>query len=426
MTADDSTSDGDGSEEVTKRRRETATKRRQETATERGPGDETGRRPVEVTRRALLAGVGASALSAVGVAGVRADAGETAPTDRQQNGPTIPPRLPSAIDVDPAAGTVTLPLYRGQAPGGAVYYVLLETSDFRQARRRGLNWSPKLTNAVGTNAVQEGAGRQPRAGNRADAAVGVAFTATPNFALDRNVVPGPEGFPLGGGTNPGARSDRYTPLFVTRRGVVYNAPHVANESGDHDAVVDIDRDALTVTLGLTAGFYEGQRVLYVSTEASSAELAALEGATYAPSLNAAPSAGDRVAATSAREPIVPVVNGPMGADNPERQGLRSAVAGEGSPLNVVAEEQACGDPSFRDDCGALFYSPLWDVHPVEWTGDAIEAGQRRRLVSHQQVVAAFRAGELATAAPDGAVNEQFGNLRAAGALVNCSLILASP
>ncbi|WP_135824261.1 hypothetical protein [Halorussus ruber] len=371
-----------------------------------------------VSRRAFLASAGA--VGAIGLAGART---ATDTERRQQDEAAIPPRLPSALDIDPVEETITLPLYRGQAPTGEVYYVVFETSDFRQAGQRGLNWSPKLTNALGTNAVQDGAGRQPRARNRADTAAGVAFTATPNFALERQVVPGPDGFPLGGGTNPGARSDRYTPLFVTRRGVVYNAPHVANDSGEHDAVVAIDRDELEVTMRLTDGFYEGEHVRYVSTEASAPDIAALEAATYAPVLNAAPSAGDRTAATSAREPIIPVVNGPMGSDNPDRQGLRSAVAGEGSPLNVVAEEQTCGDPSSRADCGALFYSPLWDVHPVEWTREAIDADQRRRLTSHQEAVSAFRQGQLASAAPDGAMNEQLGGIRAAGALVNCPLVL---
>jgi hypothetical protein len=205
---------------------------------------------------------------------------------------------------------------------------------------------------------------------------------------------------------------------------VFNAPHDANESGVHDSVVALDRDAMEVTMQLTTGFYEGQRVRYVSTEASAFDLAALEAATYAPALNVVPSAGDRTAATSAREAIVPVVNGPMGADNPERQGLRSAVAGEGDPLNVVAERQTCRDPSFRADCSALFYSPLWDVHPVRWTDEAIDAGQRRRLTSHREAVAAFRQGRLASAAPEGTVDDQLGGLRAAGAVVNCPLVLA--
>ncbi|WP_276279237.1 hypothetical protein [Halorussus caseinilyticus] len=393
-----------------------------------------GSGPAGVTRRALLStGV---AVGAVGLAGARprqrdGTAGRTRRRDARdgQDGQdrrevAIPPRLPSAIDVDAENGTVTLPLYSGQAPTGTVHYVVFETTSLRVATDRGLNWSPKLANALDTNAVQRASGRQPRARNRESA--GVTFTATPNFALERQVVPGPEGFPLGGGTNPGARGERYTPLFVTRRGTVYNAPHVANDSGEHDAIVEIDRDGMEVTMRLTAGFYEGQRVLYASTEASSPELAALEAATYAPALNAAPSAGDRTTATSAREPIIPVVNGPMGADDPDRQGLRSAVAGEGSPLNVVAEQQTCGDPSFREDCDALFYSPLWDVHPVEWTAEAIDAGRRRRLTSHQEVIAAFRRERLATAAPDGTVNDQLGGLRAAGALVNCPLVLTGP
>src|SRR6056297_2752072 len=108
--------------------------------------------PESVTRRAFLAGAGA-----VGLAGARGGTDADATARRRQDEAAIPARLPSALDIDPVEGTVTLPLYRGQAPTGEVYYVVFETSDFRQARQRGLNWSPKLTNALGTNAVQDGA-----------------------------------------------------------------------------------------------------------------------------------------------------------------------------------------------------------------------------------------------------------------------------
>ncbi|WP_158057526.1 hypothetical protein [Halorussus halophilus] len=373
------------------------------------------------TRRRFLRTTGVAGALALGATTGSA----TSSVRRQDDEDAIPPRFASAIEIDVENSTVTLPLYRGQGPMGEALYVLLETTSLRHATNRGINWSPKLANALGTDAVQQVDGRQPRARNRGDAgtAAGIAFRATPDFAPERNVVPGPDGFPLAADTEPGAVSETYSPLVVTRRGVVYNAPHVANETGEHDNVVSIDRDAMEVTMALTAGFYEGERTLYVSTEASAPDVAALEGATYAPALNAAPAAGDRLTATSARESIVPVVNGPMGSDNPNRQGLRSAVAGEGSPLNVVAEEQECGDPSFRDDCDALFYSPLWDVHPVVWTQQAIDDGQRRRLTSHQDVIATFRREQLESGAPDGPVNEQLGGIRAAGAVVNCSLML---
>ncbi|WP_192498308.1 twin-arginine translocation signal domain-containing protein [Halorussus halophilus] len=362
-----------------------------------------------MTRRTFLGGVATAGVA--GLAGGRL----------QEDDDAIPSRFASAVEIDTENDTVTLPLYRGQSPMGNVFYVLFETTSLRRATRRGINWSPKLSNALGTDAVQQVDGRQPRARNRDQA--GIAFRATPNFTPERNVVPGPEGFPLSTDTQPGATSETYTPLITRDQDVVYNAPHVANETGEHDNVVSIDRNAMEVTMALTAGFYEGQRTLYVSTEASAPDVAALEGATYAPALNAAPAAADRSTATSARESIIPVVNGPMGADNPNRQGLRSAVAGEGSPLNVVAEEQECGDPSFRSDCEALFYSPLWDVHPVVWTQQAIDEGQRRRLTSHQDAITAFRRGQLESGAPDGPVNDLLGGMRAAGALVNCPLIL---
>ncbi len=53
-------------------------------------------------------------------------------------------------------------------------------------------------------------------------------------------------------------------------------------------------------------------------------------------------------------------------ENPQRQGLQSAAAGEGDPLNIIREEPECSDPSSPPNCSALQYSPLWDVHPVAW------------------------------------------------------------
>ncbi|MFC7079681.1 hypothetical protein [Halorussus caseinilyticus] len=112
--------------------------------------------------------------------------------------------------MDAENGTVTLPLYSGQAPTGTVHYVVFETTSLRVATDRGLNWSPKLANALDTNAVQRASGRQPRARNRESA--GVTFTATPNFALERQVVPGPEGSRSAAAPTP-ARAASATPRF---------------------------------------------------------------------------------------------------------------------------------------------------------------------------------------------------------------------
>ncbi|QLG61820.1 DUF7482 domain-containing protein [Halorarum salinum] len=380
---------------------------------------EPSRRPARSNRRTFLGALGAGAAvlgTSTSVRGSSADAGT-----RQTTG--IPAELASAIEIDAEGGTVTLPLFRGRGPDDEdVYYVLTESSRLQPAIRMGLNWSPKLENALGTPAVQEvttaGQGRfNPRNAQ-------VRFAGTVDFAPERNVAPGPDGFPLDSeNTRPGSVGDGSYSPFVTPTGgdgVVFNAPHVQNRTGVHDAVSDIDTDGMTVTLGLVDGFYEGREELYISTDAYPVDVAALEGTTHAPTLEAAPVAGNRDLESSAREAIIPIVNGPMGQDNPERQGLRSAVAGEGGPLNVTRSEQVCQRPGDPTEC-SVFYSPLWDVHPVVWTEEAIDDGRRRRLTDHEEIIDLVLSGDLASAA-DGPVNTLLGNIHAAVAAVNCPII----
>jgi hypothetical protein len=94
---------------------------------------------------------------------------------------------------------------------------------------------------------------------------------------------------------------------------------------------------------MTEGRYLDRQVLYISTDASDTVVAALENATYAPNLAAAPQAGSDDPSRSAREAMIPIVNGLRGVDNPQRQRLQSAVAGQGDPLNVIREEPECSD-----------------------------------------------------------------------------------
>jgi hypothetical protein len=52
--------------------------------------------------------------------------------------------------------TVTVPLHEGRTKDGRVtWYVVSESSDQADAKRRGVNYSNKLLNAVGTAAVQK-------------------------------------------------------------------------------------------------------------------------------------------------------------------------------------------------------------------------------------------------------------------------------
>jgi hypothetical protein len=179
----------------------------------------------------------------------------------------------------------------------------------------------------------------------------------------------------------------YSPLvrITNAGGHIYNAPIIAmgdnvqdfadaagkpNRKYVHDKVVSINISrtndfASTVTLALTTGFSFAKPVLYLSTEASVETTAALEGATLAPGLQDIATGHDD-SAFSAIERLFLTINGPTGCDNPQRQGLFSALTDGRGPLNVLG-----GIPTVATD-----YSPIWDVNVGEWTQRAIDRGWR--------------------------------------------------
>ena len=313
------------------------------------------------------------------------------------------PTLTSATNRDPVAEQVTLPLFTGTHAGQTVYYVVTDDSDQADAARRGVNWAPKLANALGTAAVQRvtvGAG-------------GVEFPGIVDFSPVRSVTPGPEGNEfLGGSYTPGAVGDaRYSPLITTGNGVVLNATQVADDSGVHDSVVSLDKAGRTVRMRTFFGLWNGHRTTYLHQDASSREVAAAEGSNYAPNLDAAPGLGSNDVNTSARSAIIPVVNGINGAGNPQRQGLNSALRGEGDPRNINQDIPGQGNGR---------YSPVWDVHPVVWTDAAIAAGKRKLLVSGSDVASAFGNGDIV--GPGTVPNDSLGGFPAAGFISNCPIV----
>ncbi len=349
---------------------------------------------------------------------------------------SLPNHLASATEVDTVNATAVLPLYRGQdANGGDVFYIITESNDVDISIELGLNWTPKLVHALGTLATQTATVVSGGAPNPNNFPV-LKFSGNVDFAPVKKLVPGPEGFPLDPATEPGSVGDaKYSPVVTFDGKVVYNASHLENSTGVHEKVISMDKANMTVKMQLTRGFYEGFPILYSSTETSDNDLSALEGGTFTPNLNAAPNPGDDKPFRSAREALIPVINGPMGKDNPMRQGLRSAVAGEGDPLNIFQEQAGCenaDDPgSF---CDAALYSPLWDVHPVLWTDAAIAAGMRTRVTTDKfEMIAPINIIELYA---DGFVipggmgvrNSSLGGLNAAGPaggrgiIVNCPII----
>lgn len=325
-----------------------------------------------------------------------------------------PNQLLRAGPIDLDAGTITLPLYEGQlADGRKVWYILTDTDDKGNADALGLNWAPKLT--------YTDVGRGARTATLEENATLTFESGAVNFQPEREVVPGeaPNAFPPTNAT-PGSMGDAdYSPLVRIENagGAIYNAPMIAfdvdratlnfpNGTPDygivHDKVVSIDPTNNTVTIALTQGFSFSKPVIYLSTDASDTLAAALEGATYAPALNDIPVGGDD-SAFSGIERIFVFINGPTGPDNPQRQGLNSALIDGRSPLNVLG-----GIPTVAND-----YSPLWDMNLGEWTNESIENGYRSRLTEEFQILGFVEDGWIT-----GPAGAPYGSV---GIIVNCPI-----
>jgi len=345
---------------------------------------------------------------------------------------SIPNQLESAINVDKVNHTVTLPLYKGAFGDQRVWFVLTDASDLQEAVRLGINWSPKLANGLGTPAVQHAFLSPASGAGQLNSRSVVHFQGTVDFSGQRVVIPGPDFFPVLAGTHAGPVGDaNYSPLFTFGHGIVYNGEQIANSTGVHPKVLSIDAGHRRATLRMTEGRYLNRQVLYLSTDASDTVVGALENATFAPNLGAAPQRGSDFCVNSpnsASEAIIPIVNGARGVDNPNRQGLQSAVAGEGDPLNIIREEPECSNPGDPAACSALQYSPLWDATPVAWTQSAIDAGLRVRIGSHETVEELFNEGLLVNDNPGGLSQkdpEIFG-LRALGVVIDCPPMFVMP
>jgi hypothetical protein len=354
------------------------------------------------------------AISALGLllgnAAIAAD--EAPPNARPPSVGIFSYSLPSALNIDIAHETVTLPLHKGRTRNGeTTWYIVTESSDQSDATQRGVNYSNKLLNALGTAAVQN-------ARLQGDTLV---FDGTVNFGLTHVLVPGPNGFPPTQFAAGAMGDAKYSPLVcivadgtLPCKGVVLNAPQVANDTGVGGSVADIDYERKTVTLSMLGGWVDGQFTLYLRTDASTELVAAIEHSTYASNLNAAPGLGNDEPPSS-RAAIIPVVNGIRGDVNPMRQGLESALLGEGDPFNVPQEQP--NDP--------VHYSPIWDVTPVMWTDAAIAAGLRVQLHSQDAVRTQAMAGNIVSALP-GTPNTGLGGINAIGAISNCPIIAVFP
>src|SRR4051794_31128274 len=207
--------------------------------------------------------------------------------------------------------TVDLPLHHGTSRGRDVWFVVLDANTSNAAQAWGANRSNKLANAAGTPAVQ-----------RVTVARDGTIDFPANVDFDReHVVSAPHGFPPDDFA-PGAVGEQgYSPLIQLPDGTILNAPQIAVGNGPDDnahmadKVVSLDRAHGTVRYKETDGFPRGNPVKYVSTDATDPLAAALEDATLAPALNAAPFAGGD-GTDSARASLAAFVNGATGLNNP--------------------------------------------------------------------------------------------------------------
>jgi hypothetical protein len=311
--------------------------------------------------------------------------------------------------VDLVREVVRLPLHRGRLSSGeTVWFVLTDVSDFDTSRKMGLTWAPSLSKAKDLSSTR--AAEMDESNNftfklgRVDFSPVQMLTAgkAPNFFPPRLARAGSVG------------DAHYSPLVrvTNRNDIVFNAPMIAFNVGPEkisfcggnpdysvvtDSVANICPDNGTVDLKLRFGFADGKHLRYLSFDANSEESAALEASTFAP-------AESDILQSGATEIIYTIVNGRTGRNDPERQGLNSALSGEGPSLDILAQ--------FKEISAG--YSPMWDVQLAEWTKDAIEKNQRKLITDGEDVTAKSETGLLVS--PGG------GPVRTTGILVNCPVV----
>lgn len=321
-----------------------------------------------------------------------------------------PYQLLQSGKVDVKKGNLTLPLYEGYMKQGhvPVWYVLTDVDDQQVATLLGLNFSAKLTNS----------GPGARTANF-DSNGDLIFNAgSVDFSPERRLAPGSSSpFPPSL-AQPGSRGDsNYSPLVrvLNAGGIIYNASIVAfgvtadkinfpNGHVDytkvHDQVLAIDPYNQTVTVQLINGFSFGRPLWYMSMDASTPLVAAIEGNTYAPLLSKLVTGKDD-SFSSPVERIFIAINGPMDCANPKRQGLNASITDGFRPNNTFG-----GIPTIATD-----YSPMWNGQLYQWSPASIKNGYREQLREEFQILTFVRDGLLT--GPNGT---KFGD---SGFIINC-------
>lgn len=363
--------------------------------------------------------------------------------------------LQSALGVDLTNSSVTLPLHQGSFEGETVWYVITESSDSGLANDLDVNFSAKLANmGIGCPKCVQEVTMRAEPGTPFGEAI-VEFQGIPDFKPDRKLVPGDGEISFPPATaEPGALGGRDYSPFIRIKGssAVYNAPIVAVGDGNFDVkthtntadrVLSIDPPTPasetpsgqflpgTVEMLLVQGLQAGQKIFYMSTEASDPVAATLERSTFVPALKNAPFLAADDFLGSARERIFLFANGQTGADNPEAQGLAHLIddghASEDASLtnkglldalrNGGDTQNVLGDfPSLSDPRHAQAYSPLWDAQMGEWTPKAVDGGLNVQMDDENEIL------NMAKEHPELLRGPLGGKYGAVGFVINCPTV----
>jgi hypothetical protein len=245
------------------------------------------------------------------------------------------------------AGFVKLPLVPGWYAGQMVYYIQTEASDPQVAAAQGVNYVPRLANAITTGAVDDI--YVVTNFKQANVIPSAPIPAGPNNA-DPNYTPLWEVSTVTWniGTTPHtlhsesevltAASANLVTLFKTT--IVVNCPVIYTPQGGLMPTARIfpnsgGHDAGFVMLPIVLCWYAGRMVYYIQTEASDPNVAAAQGVNYVPRLANAIAAG-------AVDDIYVVTNFKQ--------------------VNVIPSAPIPAGPSNADPN----YTPLWQVSTVTW------------------------------------------------------------
>jgi len=314
----------------------------------------------------------------------------------------------------PGRANATVPAFRGIGPDGKadVWYIITEAADYDVAQTLGVNFAPKLVFGRDTEGSQEVTLDRGR----------LEFRGAVDFRPERVVRAGdgPSAFPPSEARPGAVADDEWSSLVVTPSGSVLNVAVVANATGEHDRLLDIDRRRGEATLQLLDGWQGGDRYYYhFVTDSSDPTAAAIEAGVYTPRLGNLPSYGEsNVFDRSALLGFSPNANGETGLDNPERQGLNSTIVDGGvDPVNVFPLDPDNDRRYFNN------YSPMWDAHVSQWTPEAIESGQRRAIRGFEDLRGLVERGLVTSfEGSPGEANGFVAGLRATGLIINCPVI----